>query len=347
MRNALAQVAPGTPLRAGLERVVRAKAGALLVLDDGPEVLEICSGGFLVDAPYSPQRLSELAKMDGAIIISTNRERIARANVHLVPDSTVATSETGTRHRTAERVARSLGVVVVSASEEMGVINVYAGGSKHQLQEIGGLLDRANQALQTLERYKARLEESLASLTSAEIEDAASLRDVVTVVQRAEMVHRIADEIQTMIIELGIDARLLRLQLDEIYSGVDDELQLVVADYLPDGRNPVEAAAALVTLFDDEVLDLKTATAQLTGEDSSTIDLDRDVAPKGLRLLHRVRSLPPDEAIRIAEHFGGLAHLQRATVNDLLEVDGVDPQLAASIKETLQRVTENAILGQY
>src|SRR6187431_300691 len=189
MRDALARVSPGTPLRDGIDRVVRAKAGALLVLSDGADVLSICSGGFLVDAPYSPQRLSELAKMDGAIIISSDGSRIARANVHLVPDPTVPTSETGTRHRTAERVARSLRVPVVSISEEMGVINVYAGGLKHQLQDVSRLLDRANQALQTLERYKVKLEDALLNLTSAEIEDAASLRDVATVVQRGEMVN--------------------------------------------------------------------------------------------------------------------------------------------------------------
>ena len=234
MRNALARVAPGTPLRDGIDRVVRAKAGALLVLSDERDVLAICSGGFLVDAPYSPQRLSELAKMDGAIIISTDGDRIARANVHLVPDPTVPTTETGTRHRTAERVARSLDVPVISASEEMGVINVYAGGSKHQLQEIGRLLDRANQALQTLERYKMRLDDAIANLTAVEVEDVVTLRDVILVVQRGEMVHRIADEIETMIIELGVDARLLRLQLDELYGEIDDELDLVVADYLPD-----------------------------------------------------------------------------------------------------------------
>ena len=156
----------GTLGRYGIDRVVRAKAGALLVLSDDPEVLAICTGGFLVDAPYSPQRLSELAKMDGAIIISTDGGRIARANVHLVPDPTVPTSETGTRHRPAERVARSLDVPVVSASEEMGVINVYAGGTKHQLQETGRLLDRSNQALQTLERYKERLNTAIASLSA-------------------------------------------------------------------------------------------------------------------------------------------------------------------------------------
>ncbi len=346
MREALARVAPGTPLRDGIDRVVRAKAGALLVLADDAEVLSICSGGFLVDAPYSPQRLSELAKMDGAIILSTDGGRIARANVHLVPDPSVPTSETGTRHRTAERVARSLDVPVISASEEMGVINVYAGGSKHQLQEIGRLLDRANQALQTLERYKTRLDDAIANLTAVEVEDVVTLRDVVAVVQRGEMVHRIADEIETMIIELGLDARLLRLQLDELYGEIDDELDLVVADYLPPGRGVEATLEEMSRLSDDEVLDLRIAAASLHRIGDST-DLDQEVAPKGLRLLHRVSRLPADAAARIADHFGELAKLQRVSVDDLMAVEGVDETMAKAVKETIERVTESTILDQY
>ncbi len=346
MRDALARVSPGTPLRDGIDRVVRSKAGALLVLSDDADVLSICSGGFLVDAPYSPQRLSELAKMDGAIIISSDGGRIARANVHLVPDPSVPTSETGTRHRTAERVARSLDVPVVSASEEMGVINVYAGGSKRQLQEVGHLLDRANQALQTLERYKVRLDDAITNLTAVEIEDVASLRDVVAVVQRGEMVHRIADEIETMIIELGIDARLLRLQLDELYGEIDDELDLVVADYMPPGRTVTDTLAGMSRLDDDEVLNLRLAADALYPGGDST-DLGQEAAPKGLRLLHRVSRLPAETATAIADHFGGLAKLQRATVDDLMSVDGVDEATARAIRETLSRVTESTILDQY
>src|SRR5215218_6966367 len=346
LRDALARVAPGTPLRDGIDRVVRAKAGALLVIDDSPDVLAICSGGFLVDAPYSPQRLSELAKMDGAIIISTDGSRIARANVHLVPDPTVPTSETGTRHRTAERVARSLKVPVISASEEMGVINIYAGGSKHQLQDVGRLLDRANQALQTLERYKVRLDDAIANLTGVELEDVVTLRDVVAVVQRGEMVHRISDEIETMIIELGIDARLLRLQLDEIYGDIDDELDLVVADYLPAGRPVADTQFEMSRLTDDDVLDLRVAASTLHREGDNR-DLEQEVAPKGLRLLHRVHRLPSAQAAAIADHFGGLAKLQRATVEDLMEVDEVDRELAISIKDNHERVTESTILDQY
>lgn len=346
MRRALARVAPGTPLRDGIERVVRAKAGALLVLDDGPDVLSICSGGFLVDAPYSPQRLSELAKMDGAIIISVDGGRIARANVHLVPDPTVPTSETGTRHRTAERVARSLDVPVVSASEEMGVINVYAGGGKRQLQEIGRLLERANQALQTLERYKIRLDDAIAKLTAVEVEDVASLRDVAAVVQRGELVHRIADEIETMIVELGVDARLLRLQLDELYGEIDDELEHVVADYVPDGQSVQETLAEMSRLTDEEVHDLRLA-ARTLHRIGDPDDLGQEVSPKGLRLLHRTNRLSDGSANAIADHFDGLSKLQRATVEDLVEVDGVDAATAADVRETLARVTESAILDQY
>ena len=345
LREALETVAPGTPLRAGIERIVRAKGGALVVVNDDPEVLAICSGGFLVDAPFSPQRLSELAKMDGAIILSAECDRIARANVHLVPDPTVPTSETGTRHRTAERVAKSLKVPVVSASEEMGVINLYAGGSKHQLQDVSRLLDRANQALQTLERYKVRLEDAMLSLTSAELEDAVSLRDVAAVLQRGEMVLRIAEEIETMIVELGVEARLLRLQLDELYGDIEDELNLVITDYLPPGRTVIATLAELAALSDDEVLDLRIAAEALHREEGAK-DLDQEVAPHGVRLLSRVK-LSDDSASRIVEHFGTVARLQRATVPDLMEVDGVDDVTAASIKEALERATETAILDQY
>src|SRR6188508_396764 len=205
LMTALSVVAPGTPLRAGLDRVLQAKMGGLVVVGDGPEVLNICSGGFLLDAAFSPQRLSELAKMDGAIILASDASRIARANVHLVPNPNVPTSETGTRHRTAERVARSIPVPVVSVSEDQQVIAVYRGDEKHPLENIPRLLNRANQALSTLERYKNRLDNVSGSLSALEIEDLVTLRDVVTVLQRTEMVRRIAEEVEGYIVELGVD----------------------------------------------------------------------------------------------------------------------------------------------
>jgi diadenylate cyclase len=292
--------------------------GALVVVGDGPQVLAICSGGFLLDAEFTPQRLSELAKMDGAIILSADATRIARANVHLVPDPSVRTSETGTRHRTAERVAVSLGVPVVSVSEEMSVINVYAGGMKRQLQDIGRLLDRANQALQTLERYKTKLDDATSALTALEIEDVVTIHDVVAVMQRGEMVRQIAAEIETMIVELGVDARLLRLQLDEVFTSLDDELELVMADY-PD----------------------------LAANHTHIADGDAPAAPKGLRLLARVPRLSDHETHAIAHHFGELAKLMRASADDLAAVPGISRKTASAVKDTLDRLTESTILDQY
>ena len=304
LHEALATVAPGTPLRDGIERIVRAKMGALLILGDGPDVLAICTGGFLLDAPFSPQRLSELAKMDGAIILGSRGQRLARANVHLVPDPSVPTTETGTRHRTAERVARSIPVPVVSVSEEMGVINVYAGGQRHQLQDISRLLDRANQALQTLERYKVRLDDTLASLTALELEGGATIRDVASVVQRGEMVRRISAEIETMIIELGVDARLLRLQVDEVNGEINHELELVLADYPRIANNWA----------------------------GHGLDGDSPASPRGLRLLTRVPRITPPLANAIVDHFGDLAKLQRATAADIAQIAG-HGQLARSRSE--------------
>ncbi len=318
LHRALAQVAPGTALRDGIDRVVRAKMGALVVVSDDPEVLAICSGGFLLDAEYTPQRLSELAKMDGAIILTTDSSRIARANVHLVPDPSVPTAETGTRHRTAERVAMSLGVPVISVSEEMSVINLYAGGMRRQLNDIGRLLDRANQALQTLERYKTKLDDATSALTSLEIEDVVTVRDVAAVVQRGEMVRQIAAEIETMIVELGVDARLLRLQLEEVFTSLDDELELVIADY-----------------------------PTLTQSYAGAADGDAPASPKGLRMLARVPRLSDEQALAVADHFGELAKLLRATATDIANVPGISRKAAHAVKDTLDRLTESTILDQF
>src|SRR3954466_2835338 len=258
MTNALAAVAPGTPLREGLDRILQANKGALIVVGDGPEVLNICSGGLLLDAEYTPQRLSELAKMDGAIILANDASRIARANVHLVPNPNVPTSETGTRHRTAERVARSVDVPVISVSEDMRVIAVYRNDEKKPLEPIPRLLSRANQALQTLERYKNRLDTVSAALSALEVEDLVTLRDVVTVLQRAEMVRRIAEEIDSYIVELGVDGRLVLLQLEELMGGVEDDRRQVIKDYFRDQSRYLDKAMESLSDFSTEdLLDLK------------------------------------------------------------------------------------------
>jgi diadenylate cyclase len=348
MIEALAAVAPGRPLREGLDRILQASMGALIVVGDGPDVLSICSGGFLLDAEFSPQRLSELAKMDGAIILAPNATRIARANVHLVPDPNVPTSETGTRHRTAERVARSIDVPVISVSEDLAVIAVYRNDRKHPLEPIPRLLNRANQALQTLERYKNRLDAVSGALSALEVEDLVTVRDVVTVLQRAEMVRRIAEEVDGYVVELGVDGRLILLQLEELMGGVEDDRRAVICDYMRDASNSLtdDAMRHLSELSTERLLDLKEIARllRLTDEDG---ELDASAQPRGYRLLSKVPRLPDGIIVNIVERFGSLHKIMRATIDDLDEVEGVGETRARAIKEGLSRLAETSILDRY
>src|SRR6202000_211097 len=231
LREAVARLAPGTALRDGLGRILRDRTGALIVLGYDDSVEAICDGGFSLDVRYAPTRLRELCKMDGAVVLSTDGSRILRANVQLVPDPSIPTDESGTRHRSAERAAIQTGVPVISVSHSMSIVTVYVGGERHVVADSSPILSRANQAIATLERYKTRLDEVSRQLSRAEIEDFVTLRDVMSVVQRHEMVRRIGLVIDDDAVELGTDGRQLRLQLEELLGGNDTARELIVRDY--------------------------------------------------------------------------------------------------------------------
>jgi diadenylate cyclase len=345
--GALRLVAPGTPLREGIDRILQAKMGALIVVGDGPEVLNICSGGFLLDAEFTPQRLSELAKMDGAIILASDGSRVARANVHLVPDPDIPTNETGTRHRTAERVARQIAVPVITVSEEMSVVSVHYQGNKQTLDVIPRVLARADQALQILGRYKARLDGVTGALSALEVEDLVTVRDVVTVLQRAEMVRRIAEEIEGYVVELGNDGRLVELQLEELTGGVDQDRRLVCKDYFVESSDWVleQVTSRLAKLSDEELLDLREVASLL--HLAPEMDLDSSLQPRGYRLLSKIPRLPEAIAEHVVERFGQLPKIMRASISDLVEVEGVGEARARAIKDGLSRVAETSILDRY
>src|SRR6476469_857700 len=250
LRATVALMAPGTVLRDGLERILRGRTGALIVLGHDKAVEALCTGGFPLDVEFSATRLRELAKMDGAVVVTSDLSRIVRAGVQLVPDSNIPTEETGTRHRTAERVAKQTGNPVISVSQSMRIIALYVDGRRYVLDDSAAILSRANQALATLERYKLRLDEVAGTLSALEIEDLVTVRDAMVVLQRLEMVRRIAAEIEGYVVELGTDGRLLILQLDELMAGVEGERELVVRDYLisGSGRRSRSVEDALVEL---------------------------------------------------------------------------------------------------
>jgi diadenylate cyclase len=347
MIEALGSIAPGRPLREGLDRILQANMGALIVVGDGPEVLSICSGGFLLDAEFSPQRLSELAKMDGAIILASDASRIARANVHLVPSPAVATSETGTRHRTAERVARSIDVPVITVSEDRSVISVYRGEQQRPLVPVERLLARANQALETLEGYRDRLNVVTNALSALEVEDMVTVRDVVTVLQRTEMVRRIAEEVDGYSIELGTDSRLVRLQLEEMLAGVEEERRQIMRDYLP--PDPAwgvgEGLSALGHLTTDRLLDLS-RVASVLRIGGPGADLESPLRPYGYRLLAKIPRLPEHVVRNIVERYGGLQQILRASAEDLDKVEGIEVAGAHFVKEGLARLAETSILDR-
>jgi diadenylate cyclase len=344
---ALRLVAPGTPLREGIDRILQSNMGALIVIGDGPDVLNICSGGFLLDAEFTPQRLSELAKMDGAIILASDGTRVARANVHLVPDPDIPTTETGTRHRTAERVARQISVPVITVSEEMSMVSVHYQGMKQTLEPIPRVLARADQALQILGRYKSRLDGVTGALSALEVEDLVTLRDVVTVLQRAEMVRRIAEEIEGYVVELGLDGRLVELQLEELTGGVLVDLRLVGKDYFVESPDWMltQVTSRLAEISDDELLDLRVVAGIL--HLSQEMDLDSSTQPRGYRLLSKIPRLPELIADHVVERFGTLPKIMRASISDLVEVEGVGEARARAIKDGLSRVAETSILDRY
>src|SRR6478735_2088208 len=348
LRATLASIAPGTPLRDGLERILRGRTGALIVLGLDKTVEALATGGFTLDVPFTATGLRELAKMDGGIIVDKDLTRIHRAAVHLMPDHTIPSEETGTRHRTADRVARQTGFPVISVSQSMQIIAAYVGEIRHVLEDSGKILSRANQALATLERYKLRLDEVSATLSALEIEDLVTVRDVAVVAQRLEMVIRIAREIEDYVLELGTDGRLLALQLEELITGVDIERELVIRDYDASkkrGTDPTAILEKLEALTATELVDPASA-ARVLGL-GSVEHLDGAVAPRGYRLLAKVPRLPPAVVDRLVDHFGTLQKLLSAGIDDLQAVDGVGELRARSVREGLSRLAESTILERY
>jgi diadenylate cyclase len=340
-------VAPGTPLREGLERILRGRTGALVVLGYDKQVESLCTGGFVLDVEFSATRLRELAKMDGAIVVDTRNNRIVRAATQLVPDPSIPTTESGTRHRTAERTARQTHLPVISVSKSMNLVALYLDGHRHVLEASAEILSRANQALATLERYKLRLDEVTSTLSALEIEDLATLRDVAAVAQRQEMVRRIAQEIEGYVVELGADGRLLALQLTELVAGIDADRSLLVQDY---AANPAALLGCdlcdLVDLNATDLLDLAAVAAAL-GYEGGDPQLDHPLSPRGYRLLAKVPRLPASVVDRLVAHFDGLQRLLSASVEELLEIEGIGDARARTIREALSRLAESSILERY
>jgi diadenylate cyclase len=342
--SALERVAPGTELRESLDYIISASTGALLVIGDAPAVDKLCNGGFVLNAPFTPQRLFELAKMDGAIILDAKCETIVRANVHLVPDPTLPTSETGMRHRTAERVSRQTSALVISVSQRRDLVSLYLGGDKVILEAIEVALAKANQALQTLQRFRVRLDDASSRLTTLEFDDAVTAGDVVSVLQAQLMVQRVAREVARYVTELGSEGRLVGLQAFELTAGVEEDHLTLLRDYVTDPapRRASVVRAVLAQSTREQVLD-EVSLAQTLGFTPSADVLEYHLAPRGYRVLRRIPMLPGTVANRLVERFGTLAALLQASEAQLDDVDGVGARRARAIRDGMRRLREHSV----
>lgn len=343
----LKTVAPGTTLHEGLENILRAKTGALIVVGDGEEVIELISGGFKIDAELHPYNLYELAKMDGAIIISKDVKRIMYANVQLLPNPLIPSYETGIRHRSAERVAKQTNQLVIAISQRRNIITLYKGNMKYVLRDVGVILAKANQAIQTLEKYKSVLDQALINLSALEFEDLVTLYDVATVIQRTEMVERVAGEIERYICELGDEGRLISMQLDELVANVDKEGLLVLHDYLmpQDGRTPEDIREQLKHWAPEDLLDLNLIIRAL-GYSGSSATLDASITPRGYRILSKIPRLPMPVIQHLVEVFKNLQNILKATPEELDEVEGIGEVRAHAIKDGLKRLREHVLMDR-
>lgn len=347
MNDLLRLVAPGTAFRDGLENVLRAKTGGLIVVGYSPEVMDVVEGGFFINCDFSPNYLYELAKMDGAIILSEDLKRILYANTQLIPNSSISSSETGIRHRTAERVAKQTGKLVVSISQRRNIITLYQGGLRYALKEIGVILTKANQAIQTLEKYRSVLNQSLTNLSASEFEELVTLPEVINVIQRVEMVIRVKMEIKRFINELGTEGRLISMQMEELVSNMEEEAWLLYKDYAKesDDESIRDIIMGLKRSSDDELLDVHHIT-RLLGYPSSSATSEEIIAPRGYRIMNKIPRLPNVIIHNLVDRFEVLPGVIMASIGELDEVDGIGEARARAIKEGLKRLQEQAFIDR-
>ncbi|WP_010245530.1 DNA integrity scanning diadenylate cyclase DisA [Acetivibrio cellulolyticus] len=338
-------VAPGTPLREGLESILKARTGAIIVIGDSQEVMNLVDGGFFINKEYSQAFLYELAKMDGAIVLSKDLKKILYANALLIQDTSIYTDETGTRHKTAQRVSKQTGEIVISISQRRNIITLYKGSRKYILKETSAILTKANQALQTMEKYRNVLDSAVNNLSVLEFEDIVTLDDVAFVIQRIEMVMRVAVEIERYICELGNEARLISMQLDELLANVESDEILIIEDYMEESVNSTseQMQENLRRLSFDELMEISNI-CKILGFDSGVNTFDTAIFPRGYRLLSKIPRVPLTIIKNLVDRFLNFQGIINATIDELDEVEGIGEVRARMIKEGLRRVQEQLFL---
>lgn len=337
-------IAPGTKIREGLENILKAKTGALIVVGDSKEILDLVDGGFNLDVEYSSSKLYELAKMDGAIVLSEDLKKILIANAQLIPSSQIMTNETGTRHRTAERTAKQTGGLVISVSQRRNIITIFKGNLRYVLEDTSKVITKANQALQTVEKYKKVFDSKLSLLNEYEFNDIVTLENVIVAIQRAEMVMKIAEEVKMAIYELGEEGRLLQMQLDELIGDLYLEEMLIIKDYITNNKkkNAEKVLEEVKQLNHDDLMKSQVIARMLGYEDFDNYE-EVGVYTKGYRVLNKIPRMPSNIVENLVKSFKSFQHILAADIPTLDEVEGIGEIRARTIKQSLKRMQEQFI----
>ncbi|MBN8210757.1 DNA integrity scanning diadenylate cyclase DisA [Bacillus sp. NTK071] len=336
-------VAPGTQLRHGIDNILRAKTGGLIVVGYDGKVQDLVDGGFSIECRFTPAYLYELAKMDGAIILNKEASRILYANTQLIPETSISSTETGIRHRTAERVAKQTGNLVISISQRRNVITLYQGNIRYSLKEIGVILTKANQAMQTLEKYKSVLDQGITDLGALEFEELVTLQEVSQVIHRIEMVLRIKKEILNYINELGTEGRLISMQMEELVSNLEAEAKWLIGDYVKEvDESPADVMKRLKKLTSDDLLE-ENSIMRILGYTDQNVN----VTPRGYRILHKIPRLPSNIIENLVDSFETLNAISKASIEELDQVDGIGAIRAKKIKDGLKRIQEQLFVDRH
>lgn len=337
-------IAPGTPIRDGLENILKAKTGALIVISDTKEFLDLVDGGFRLDIDYTSSRLYELAKMDGAIVLSADFKKILYANTQLIPDSSIITTETGTRHRTAERTAKQTGALVISISQRRSIITIFKGNERYVLEDTSKVISKANQALQTVEKYKKVFDSKLSLLNEYEFNDIVTLENVIISIQRAEMVRKMVEEVERAIFELGDEGRLLEIQLKELVGDLENEELLIVKDYMSPSKKklPDKILEEIEKLNHEDLMKSDKIAKMLGYQDFENYD-EVGVYTRGYRVLNKIPRMPSNIVDNLVKSFKSFQHILAADIPQLDEVEGIGEVRARTIKQSLKRMQEQFV----
>ena len=339
------RVAPGTALREAIDKIQEAKLGALIVLGNPNDLKDVMGGGFELNTVYSPQKVYELSKMDGGIILSEDIKTIYGANIQLQPNYSIETDESGTRHQAAHRIAQQKGNLVVAVSERRNKITVYYGKFRYLLNEIGDLLTKSSQAITALEKYSLAIEKNHVNLSILEFDNMVTLYDIVECVRMYGLLFRMSEELIEYMAELGSEGRLIKIQYEEIMLNKNESFDALIKDYKISNETAEKIGLRVKSLTKEELLDDEKIVC-LLGFDTNIINLDEKIEPRGYGLLSNITKISKKDREILVREFSNVQSILMSTASDIAKIKGVSKYKAEHINKSLKRIKNRTVIDR-